>query len=98
MFSGILGYGLPAACGVCLAERERGGSRKVISFHGDGSTQYTVQAFWNAAQKKLPVLFIVFRNSEYAVLQSYANFFELDDVPGLKIPGIDTTAVAQGYG
>jgi benzoylformate decarboxylase len=98
MFSGILGYGLPAACGVCLAERDRGGFRKVISFQGDGSTQYTVQAFWNAAQLKLPILFIVFRNREYAVLQSYANFFELDGVPGLKIPGIDTAALAEGYG
>jgi benzoylformate decarboxylase len=98
MFSGILGYGLPAACGVCLAERDRGGFRKVISFQGDGSTQYTVQAFWNAAQLKLPILFIVFRNREYAVLQSYANFFELDGVPGLKIPGIDTAVLAEGYG
>ena len=30
-FSGVLGYGLPAACGVALAERDLGTNRKVIS-------------------------------------------------------------------
>jgi benzoylformate decarboxylase len=98
MSSGVLGYGLPAACGVCLAERDLGNSRKVISFQGDGSSQYSIQAFWNAAQLKLPVLFIIFRNSEYAVLQSYADFFELNGLPGLRIPGVDTEILARGYG
>ena len=98
MFSGVLGYGLPAARGVCLAERDRGGSRKIICLEGDGSAQFTVQAFWNAAQQKLPVLFIIFRNYEYAVFQSYADFFELESVPGLKIPGVDTEALDKGYG
>jgi benzoylformate decarboxylase len=98
MFSGVLGYGLPAACGVSLAERDAGGSRRVISLQGDGSTQYTIQAFWNAAHLKLPILFIIFCNHKYAVLASYANFFELKQVPGLEIPGIDTVALAKGYG
>jgi benzoylformate decarboxylase len=98
MFSGVLGYGLPAACGVCLAERDSGGARKVIAFAGDGSSQYGIQAFWNAAQLRLPILFIVLRNHRYAVLQAYAEFFELDGVPGLEIPGIDLEALAAGYG
>ena len=98
MFSGVLGYGLPAACGVALAQKHSGGQRKVISLQGDGSTQYTVQAFWNAAQQQLPILFVIFRNHEYAVLKSYANFFDLDKVPGLTIPGIDTVSLAKGYG
>jgi thiamine pyrophosphate-dependent acetolactate synthase large subunit-like protein len=38
------------------------------------------------------------RDHEYAVLQSYASFFELESVPGLKIPGIDIEALAKGYG
>jgi benzoylformate decarboxylase len=98
MFSGVLGYGLPAACGVCLAERDGGRSRKVICFEGDGSAQFTIQAFWNAAQQKLPILFILFRNHEYAVLQSYADLFELKGVPGLKIPGVDIESLAKAYG
>ena len=32
MFSGVLGYGLPAASGVALAERDLGTNRKVISY------------------------------------------------------------------
>jgi benzoylformate decarboxylase len=98
MFSGVLGYGLPAACGVCLAERNSGGTRKVIALEGDGSAQFTIQAFWNASQQNLPILFIVLRNHEYAVLQSYSDFFELQNVPGLKIPGVDIELLARGYG
>jgi benzoylformate decarboxylase len=98
MFSGVLGYGLPAAVGVALAERDKGGSRKVIALQGDGATQYVIQAFWNAAQEKLPILFIVVRNEEYCILKSFAAYLETPGVPALDLPGIDTVMLAKGYG
>jgi benzoylformate decarboxylase len=97
-FSGVLGYGLPAACGVALAERDLGTNRKVISLQGDGATQYVVQAFWNAAQQKLPILFIIFRNHEYNILKSFAEYLVAPNVPGFDLPGIDTVQLANGYG
>jgi benzoylformate decarboxylase len=97
-FSGVLGYGLPAACGVALAERDLGTNRKVISLQGDGATQYVVQAFWNAAQQKLPILFIIFRNHEYNILKSFAEYLVAANVPGFDLPGIDTVQLARGYG
>jgi hypothetical protein len=96
MFSGVLGYGLPAACGVALAERDLGTNRKVISLQGDGATQYGIQAFWNAAQLKLPILFIIFRNHEYCILKSFSEYLVAPNVPGFDLPGIDTVATCQG--
>jgi benzoylformate decarboxylase len=98
MFSGVLGYGLPAACGVALAERDLGTNRKVISLQGDGATQYVIQAFWNAAQQKLPILFIILRNHEYCILKSFSEYLVAPNVPGFDLPGIDTVQLANGYG
>jgi benzoylformate decarboxylase len=98
MFSGVLGYGLPAAVGVALAERDLGTNRKVISLQGDGATQYVIQAFWNAAQLKLPVLFIILRNHEYGILKSFSEYLVAPGVPGFDLPGIDTVLLAKGYG
>ncbi len=98
MFSGVLGYGLPAAVGVALAERDLGTNRKVLSLQGDGATQYVIQAFWNAAQLKLPILFIILRNHEYCILKSFSEYLVAPGVPGFDLPGIDTVQLAKGYG
>ena len=62
MSSGVLGYGLPAAVGVALAERDEGTDRKIIAIIGDGAANYVIQALWTAAQQKLDILFVVPRN------------------------------------
>ena len=98
MSSGILGYGLPAAVGVALAEAAGPAPRKVICILGDGATQYSVQALWTAAQHRLPILFVVLRNTEYAILKSFAEELDTHDVPGLDLPGLDTARIAEGYG
>jgi benzoylformate decarboxylase len=96
--SGVLGYALPAAVGVALAERDRGSARKVICLLGDGAAQYTIQGLWNAAQLGLPILFVVLRNREYAILKSFAEMEETPEVPGLDLPGLDCVRLAEGYG
>jgi benzoylformate decarboxylase len=98
MTSGVLGYGLPAAVGVALLERDRSSTRKVICILGDGAAQYVIQGLWTAAQLKLPILFIVLRNREYAILKSFAEQQGTPRVPGLDLPGIDCVKLAQGYG
>ena len=97
----VIGDRMAAAAGaggVALAERDLGTNRKVIALQGDGATQYVVQAFWNAAQQKLPILFIIFSNHKYNILKSFAEYLVASNVPGFDLPGIDTVQLARGYG
>src|SRR6202453_5238378 len=87
--SGGIGWGVPAAVGVALADRDRGVSRPVIGLIGDGSSQYSVQALWTAAQHQLPVVYVIMRNEEYSILKSFAVLEQTPGVPGLDLPGID---------
>ena len=96
--SGGLGYGLPAAVGIALAERHSGRNRPVVAVIGDGSFQYASQALWTAAQLQLPLIVVVPRNGEYAILKSFAKLEETPGVPGLDLPGLDIALIARGYG
>ncbi|HTJ98935.1 MAG TPA: benzoylformate decarboxylase [Bordetella sp.] len=98
MSGGVLGYGLPAAVGVALAEHDKGTHRKIISIVGDGAANYVIQALWTAAQHELPILFIIPRNGAYNILKSFANQLDTPNVPGLDLPGLDFVALAAGYG
>lgn len=96
--SGALGWGLPASVGIALAERASGRNRPVIAIIGDGSSQYAIQAMWNAAQLRLPLLIVIIRNEEYAILKSFARLEQTPDVPSLDLPGMDFVSTAKGYG
>lgn len=96
--SGSLGWNLPAAVGISLAERATGSGRPVVLVIGDGSIHYSVQALWTAAQQQLPLLIVVPCNAEYGILKSFAEVEETPGVPGLDIPGLDIVALAQAYG
>lgn len=96
--SGGIGWGVPAAVGVALGDRERGVERPVIGVIGDGSFQYSVQAIWTAAQHSLPIVYVVLRNKEYSILKSFAELEDSPGVPGLDLPGLDIARLAQGYG
>lgn len=98
MSSGVLGYGLPAAVGVALAERDEGTNRKVICIVGDGAANYVIQSIWTATQHNLPILFVVVRNGAYNILKSFAELLDTPGVPGLDLPGLDFVNLAQGYG
>jgi benzoylformate decarboxylase len=93
--SGGLGFALPAAIGIQLAQPER----RVICVLGDGSSMYSVQALWTAAQYHTPVVFVVLRNSEYAILKAFANFEQVNNkLPGLDLPDLDIVQIARGFG
>ena len=96
--SGGIDWGVPAAVGVALADRDRGVSRAVIGLIGDGSSQYSVQALWTAAQHKLPIVYVVMRNNEYSILKSFAVLEETPGVPGLDLPGLGIATLARGWG
>jgi benzoylformate decarboxylase len=96
--SGGIGWGVPAAVGVALGDRDRGVSRPVLGLIGDGSFQYSVQAVWTAAQHQLPIVYVAMRNDEYSILKSFAVLEDTPGVPGLDLPGLDIAAVARGFG
>jgi benzoylformate decarboxylase len=92
--AGGLGFGLPAAVGVGLADP----SRPVVAVLGDGAFQYGVQGVWTAVQHRLPVTFVVLRNGTYGALSSFVGQLGVAGVPGLDLPGLDAAALAAGYG
>jgi len=92
--AGALGWGLPAAIGLQLGNP----SRQVLAILGDGALHYTVSALWTAARYRVPVVFVVARNWEYAALKKFAQVMHFDGVPGLELPDIDITGIATAYG
>lgn len=92
--AGGLGYGLPAAVGIA---RARPGN-KVICLLGDGSSMYTSQGLWSAADQQADVSFIILNNGGYAALNNFARRFGLDELPGTTIAGIDFVALAESHG
>lgn len=92
--SGGLGHGLPAAIGVALG---RPGER-VIATLGDGSSMYSIQGLWSAAQLNLPVTFVIVKNGRYEALVAFGHYFGLQEVQGTRLPEIDFCALAKGLG
>ncbi|WP_394041036.1 thiamine pyrophosphate-dependent enzyme [Xanthobacter autotrophicus] len=92
--AGGLGFAMPAAVGVQLAEPDR----QVIALIGDGSANYSVTALWTAAQHKVPVVFVIMRNGTYGALRWFAGVLKAEHVPALDVPDIDFVAIATGYG
>ncbi|HEY7758534.1 MAG TPA: benzoylformate decarboxylase [Burkholderiales bacterium] len=92
--SGGLGFALPAAVGVALADA----SRKVVAVLGDGSSLYTIQGLWTAAQHALPVTFVVLNNAGYGAIKSLAARMGIARMPGSDLPGVDFVDIARGFG
>jgi benzoylformate decarboxylase len=92
--SGGLGYSLPAAVGIALADP----TRRIICLLGDGSCMYSVQGWWTAAQHRLPITFVILNNQGYAALKSFNRMFDTNEFTGVELPGIDIAAIARGYG
>jgi len=91
---GGLGFGLSAAVGVQLAQPDR----PVICVLGEGSAQYAITALWTAVAYEVPLTVLVLRNEEYAILKWFADVEEVVGAPGLDLPAVNTTEIAQGYG
>ncbi|WP_264028577.1 benzoylformate decarboxylase [Mycolicibacterium aichiense] len=96
--SGALGWDLPAAVGLTLAERDSQRNRPVLAVIGDGSLQYSIQALYTAALLELPLIVVVLSNNEYAILKAFSKLEQSPGVPGLDIPGLRSDLLAQGYG
>jgi benzoylformate decarboxylase len=65
---GGLGFALPAATGLRMARPDR----PVVAIVGDGSSLYSIQSLWSAAQYGVGALFIVLANGGYAIMDRLA--------------------------
>ncbi|MFF3505465.1 benzoylformate decarboxylase [Streptomyces sp. NPDC003247] len=92
--AGGLGFGLPGAVGVALARPDR----PVVGVIGDGSANYGITALWTAAQHRVPVTIVLLRNGTYGALRWFGDLLGVPDAPGMDIPGMDFTRIAEGYG
>jgi benzoylformate decarboxylase len=93
--SGGLGYAMPASVGYKLARPDR----PVVCLIGDGSSMYSIQSLWSAAQYGANVLFLVVDNKGYYILKGFRDAAGIDDtVPGLDVPGLDLVKIAEGMG
>ncbi len=100
---GGIGHGIPSAIGMKLAMPKR----PVLSISGDGSSLYSVQAFWTAAHHHIPVVFLILSNRAYHLLRlnmdRYRKIYGIDGERGyphfdLQDPQLNFVKIAKGFG
>ncbi|NKB47775.1 MAG: thiamine pyrophosphate-binding protein [Alphaproteobacteria bacterium] len=95
--SGGIGWGLPGAVGVQLAQPDR----PVVAIIGDGSAMYSIQALWTAAHLKLPITFIIADNQGYRIIKQRLKAFHGNETYiGMDFtdPPIDFVGLAGSLG
>lgn len=90
---GGLGFSLPAAIGVRMAQPER----PVVAILGDGSSLYAIQGLWSAVRYGAGVLFVILANGRYAIMDRLAEQAGSTGVwPDFE--AVDICAIARGFG
>ena len=95
--SGGIGWALPAAVGVQIAQK----SRPVCAVIGDGSSMYSIQALWTAAHLQLPITYVIANNGSYKILkQRLKSFHNNENFIGMDLgqPNIDFVGLARSLG
>jgi benzoylformate decarboxylase len=101
---GSLGFGVGAAVGVALAEREAGRDRPVVGYVGDGSYLYYPQALYTAVRYGLDVTIVVPDNRNYRILKENTALLmggdpEEYEYEGVDFdPPVDLVGSAESYG
>ncbi len=98
---GGIGWGLPAALGVKLAQP----GRPVVALIGDGSAMYTIQSLWTAAHDSIAVVYVIFNNASYRILKqrtlALKGFSAADNTyvaMDLVKPALDFVGLARAQG
>ena len=91
--SGGLGFSGSAAVGLALAQPDR----RTVALLGDGSSLYTIQALWSAAQEGVPVTYVILSNGGYEALKGIARRWQTPSV-GTDLNGLDFVSLAKGFG
>ena len=95
---GAMGYGLPAAIGICLGHDRR----PTVAVESDGSLQLNLQELATLTALKLPITLIVMNNAGYASIRNtQRNYFQGRYVgtgpeAGLMLPDLEKIAAVYG--
>jgi benzoylformate decarboxylase len=92
--SGCLGFGLAAGVGAALTNP----AKSVICVVGDGSSLYTIQSLWTAAEYDADILVIILNNGGYRVLEAIAARSQPKRIDGVDIGHVDFVKIAEGQG
>jgi len=102
--AGPLGWTVPAALGVCVADPEA----TVVGLSGDYDFQFLIEQLACGAQFKLPFIQVVVNNSYLGLIRQAQRTFEMDycvqlafdnvNSPELDGYGVDHIKVAEGLG
>lgn len=92
--SGAMGYGLPAAIGVKLAEPDK----TVISFSGDGGFMMTMQELNTAVRYNIPIISIVVNNGLYGTIRAHQERNYPGRVVGTELTNPNFADVAESFG
>jgi tartronate-semialdehyde synthase len=102
--AGPLGWTLPAALGVRVADPER----EIVALSGDYDFQFLIEELAVGAQFKLPYIHVVVNNSYLGLIRQAQRGFDMDyqvqlsfenvNAPELNGYGVDHVAVAEGLG
>lgn len=90
---GGLGFAMPAAIGLKMANP----GRPVLAVVGDGSSMYSIQSLWSAAEQSVGVVFVVLSNGGYAIMDRLAE--QQGGSPAWPpFPEVSVSALALGFG
>ena len=101
---GALGWAMPGALGVKLANPDR----PVLAVVGDGASLYTIQALWTAARYNIPVVYAICNNRSYRILKVNMDIYlrrmlndqeRQSEYVGMEFANpLDLSAIAHGMG
>ncbi|WP_029921662.1 glyoxylate carboligase [Nevskia soli] len=102
--AGPLGWTIPAALGVCVADP----SRKVVALSGDFDFHFMIEELAVGAQFKIPYIHVLVNNSYLGLIRQAQRNFKMDycvqlsfdniNAPELNGYGVDHVAVVEGLG
>jgi tartronate-semialdehyde synthase len=102
--AGPLGWTLPAALGVRVADPDR----RIVALSGDYDFQFLIEELAVGAQFKLPYIHVVVNNSYLGLIRQSQRAFQMDyqvqlafeniNAPEIKGYGVDHVAVVEGLG
>lgn len=98
--SASMGYDLPSAIGVAIADQNKNNSR-IICFAGDGSMQMNIQELQTLRSMNLNLkIFLINNNGYLSIKSTHKNFFGTvfgsDPESGIEFP--DFSKVSRAYG
>ncbi len=102
--AGPLGWTMPAALGVCVADP----GRNVVALSGDYDFQFMLEELAVGAQFRIPYLHVLVNNAYLGLIRQAQRGFDMDyavqlsfenvNSPEIRDYGVDHVAVAEGLG